>query len=467
MDINLGQKLQLEQKLILTQEMKISLQLLQMPIQELQECIDRELDENPILEIDYDNNETTEDIDETKPTNEKELYDYDKLLCSNSFEGYHEELSYYDSDDDFNNNPFNYISHQCSLKDYIKDQLIDRMESKVIRSICEYLVEFINEDGFITEDIHELSTELNQPYDTVMSALNIIKELQPWGIGARDFRECLLIQLKKNNLYDNNLEKIIMNYLELLAGNKLKELAKTLGITIEETQQFVNVIKSLEPKPTRGFHTDEVIHYIVPEAYLRKIGEDYYIVMNDSILPRLNVNTYYQRIIKEDGNQETVGFMKDKVNGALALIKGIEQRRKTIYRIIEKLIHYQKEYFDKGEAYLKPMTLKDLAVELNLHESTVSRAIKDKYISSPKGTILLKDMFSNGVTNHIGQEDISTSIIKKEIVRLVKAEDKHNPLSDQSICEMLKSSNMNISRRTVAKYREALSILPSGKRKVY
>ncbi len=467
MDMNMKQNMQQEQRLILTSDMKLSLQLLQMPIYDLQECIEKELDENPLLEVDYDASADTKEpeYEDTKKTDES--FDHEKFIQNNNYDSYGGEIIYQDSEEDYDSNPFNYISKAASLKDYLKEQLLERNENREIRNICAYLIEFINEDGFITEDIDEIALLIAKPPELITKALEILKDFQPWGIGAKDFRESLIIQLKKQNNYNEKIEEIIMKHLELLAGNKLKELAKILGDTVENVQNYANIIKSLDPKPARGFYTGEVTQYIVPEAFLKKVGHEYYIIMNDDILPKLNVNSYYQRILKENSSQETVSFMKDKINNALALMKGIEQRRNTIYRIIEKITEYQKDYLDKGEAYLKPMNMKELAVELNLHESTVSRAVKDKFISVPGGTIRLRDLFTNGINNGTEEENISTNVIKKEIHRLIKEEDKLNPLSDQTIYELLKNQNMNISRRTVAKYREELGIRSSGKRKVF
>lgn len=471
MDLNMKQNTQQEQRLILTSDMKLSLQLLQMPIYDLQECIEKELDENPLLEIDYNNSTDYEETDYAETdypdTKKEEEAFYDKFIKDNNYDNYGGEIVYHDSDEEYDNNPFNYISQTASLKDYLKEQLIERNENEEVRKICAYLIDFINEDGFITEDIQDIALFISKPYPLVCNALELLKDFEPWGIGAKDFRESLMIQLKKQNSYNKKIEEIIMKYLELLAGNKFKELAKILGDTMENVQNYADIIKSLEPKPARGFYTGEVTRYIAPEAFLKKIGKEYYIIMNDDILPKLNVNSYYQRILKENSSQETVSFMKDKINNALALMKGIEQRRNTIYRIIEKITEYQKDYFEKGEAYLKPMNMKALAVELNLHESTVSRAVKDKYISVPGGTIRLRDLFTNGINNGTKAEDISTNVIKKVIHRLVKEEDKHNPLSDQAIYELLTNQNMNIARRTIAKYREELGIRSSAKRKVF
>ncbi len=462
--MNLNHGMYQEQRLILTNEMRVSLQLLQMPIYELQECIESELDANPLLEIDYDSPIETDEMDDKSPSKEEKKLDYDQLLPAGNHELYLSEISY-QHPDDTEDNPINYVSQQASLKDYLYEQLIGLDED--IKVICEYLIEMINEDGYITDDISEVAQELKISDSLAMQALNKIKELEPWGIGAEDFRECLIIQLKKKNQYDVNLEEIIHHHMEQLAENKLKDIAKLLKVSLEKAQYYTDIIRSLEPKPSRGFYTGSDVGYIIPEAFVKKIGEEYYIIMNDSMLPRLNVNTYYRSMIKEGHNQEVTDFLKDKVNHAIYFIKGIEQRRLTIYRILELIIKYQKDYFDHGEAYLKPMNLKDLASELNLHESTVSRAIKDKYISAPGGTLKLKNLFTKGILIGVGEEDVSTNRIKKTIEQLIKAEDSRKPLSDQEICNLLNKENLNIARRTAAKYREELGFRASSKRKKY
>lgn len=462
--MNMNQGMYQEQRLILTNEMRISLQLLQMPITELQESIERELEENPLLEINYDGSDDTEENEQKSNSKEEKEYDYDQLLQISNQDIYPSEVTYHNSYDE-EDNPINYLFQQGSLKDYLKEQLLGLNEEH--RGICEYLIEMINENGLITDDMNEVAKALNISYPLVNTALDIIKELQPWGIGAKDFRECLIIQLRKRNQYDANLEEIIRYHLELLAENKIKEISKMLRITIDQVQRYSNLIKSLEPKPSRGFYTGGEVGYIIPEAYIKKLGEDYYIVMNDSILPRLNVNSYYRSMIKDMRDPKTVDFIQDKVNSAISFVKAIEQRRRTIFRILELVIKYQRDYFDKGEAYLKPMILKNLATELNMHESTISRAIRDKYISTPVGTLKLKDLFTNGISSGFGKEDISTNRIKMRIEQILKTEDSHKPLSDQEICDLLNNENINISRRTVAKYREELGFRASSKRKTY
>ncbi|MDF2941707.1 MAG: polymerase sigma-54 factor [Herbinix sp.] len=469
MDMSMKQKMQQEQKLILTTEMQLSLKLLQMPINDLQECIEKELDENPILEIDDTISDDATKVDENKEdfSIKEEIFDYSSFLQQSKYDGNIQDVSYIDNDEDNINNPFNYISKTTSLKEYLKDQLIERNDNKEIKNISEYLIECMNADGFITDDIKDIVINIAESYEKVNSALKIVQDLQPWGIGAKDFKESLVIQLRKKNISDNKIYIIINNFLDLLADNKYKELAHILNVDIETIGRYADIIKSLEPKPARGFYTGEDTKYIIPEAFIKKIGKEYYIIMNDDMLPKLNVNTYYCDIIKEDNNSEAVNFIKDKVNSALYLIKGIEQRRNTIYRVLEKIMEFQRDYFDKGELYLKPMNMKDISVDLNLHESTVSRAIKEKYISIPMGTVKIKDLFTNGIYAGDSSEDVSTKTIKNELEKMIREEDKHHPRSDQDLCDILNSMNLNISRRTVAKYREELGIRSSSKRKLF
>jgi RNA polymerase sigma-54 factor len=319
--------------------------------------------------------------------------------------------------------------------------------------------------GYFPEDISDVSSELGILEETVKKALKIVQSLEPDGIAARNINECLKIQTAKKGVMDENIYKVIDSYLELLAENKYSQLAKEIGVDSRKAQEYGDFIKSLEPKPSRGFYTGDEVKYIIPDAYIKKIDDEYFIIMNEDLMPRLTINDMYKEIIKEDTNKEAVEYVKDRLNSALFLIKSIEHRKSTIYRVIEKLLELQREYFDYGEAYLKPMTLKEIADSLEVHESTVSRAIREKYIYTSKGTIRLKDLFTVGLSSNDSGEDISTRTIKNEIKIMIEKEDKHSPLSDQNICDLLNNAGMNISRRTVAKYREELGIKSSKGRK--
>ncbi|MCY6369526.1 RNA polymerase factor sigma-54 [Clostridium ganghwense] len=442
-----------EQKLIMTQQMQLSVKLLQMSNFEIQTYIEKELQENPVLDAEYKKNDNDKAQDEI---------DYKKLIKHLEFDNYGHS-SYHRDDEEVS--PFNFISAKKSLKEFLKEQIIDLNETDYIKSMCEYIVENINQRGYLGTSIEDIAEELTISQELSQRCLEIVQSLEPTGIGARDIKECLKIQLIEKDLKDENIFKIVDEYLELLAENKYNVIAKKLKITVQKAQEYGDIIKTLEPKPSRGFYTGEETKYIVPEAYIKKIDGEYHIIMNDGTIPKLNINGLYKKIINNEDDKQTVKFVKEKLNSAVFLIKSINQRENTIYNILEKILEIQKDYFEFGDEYLKPMTLKEIADNLEIHESTVSRAIREKYIHTDKGTIKIKDLFTTGISRVDSIEDVSTKIIKKEIQEVINNEDKKKPLSDQKICQLLKEKNIDISRRTIAKYREEMGIKSSSKRK--
>lgn len=436
----------------MTQQMQLSVKLLQMSNFEIQKYIEKELQENPVL-----------DAEHKKQENEfvKDEIDYKKLMKFLEYDEYRHAS--YNKEEEVS--PFNFISAKKSLKEFLKEQIIELQINEYTKAVCEYIIENIDKKGYLATDLDSISQELDIPIEKCKECLEIVQSLEPDGIGARNISECLKIQLIKKNSENENIFKIIDEYLELLADNKYNIIAKKLNITPQEAQEYGDIIKTLEPKPSRGFFTGEDTKYIVPEAYIRNIDGKYHIIMNDGSIPRLNINSTYKQIINSDEDKQTVKFVKDKLNSAVFLIKSINQRETTIYRILEKILEIQREYFDYGDKYLKPMTLKEVADCLEMHESTVSRAIREKYIYTDRGTIKIKDLFTTGISTVNNFEDVSAKIIKARIAELIESEDKKKPLSDQKIVELLKKDNVNISRRTIAKYREEIGIKSSSKRK--
>lgn len=444
-----------EQKLIMTQQMQLSVKLLQMSNFEIQNYIEKEIQENPVLDAEYKKN------DSEKP---KDEIDYKSFIKYLEFDDYGHGNYSRDRDED-EVSPFNFISAKKSLKEFLMEQIVELNESTFVKAICKYMIENIDHKGYLDITLEEVQEELSISSELAESCLNIVQSLEPHGIGARDLKECLKIQLKVKGFQDENVYKIIDSYLEMIAENKYNIIAKELKVDVKKAQEYGDLIKSLEPKPSRGFFTGEETKYIVPEAYIKKINGEYCIIMNDGSIPKLNINQLYKQIINNEDDKETVKFVKDKLNSAVFLIKSINQRENTIYSILEKIVEIQKDYFEFGEAFLKPMTLKEIADNLEIHESTVSRAIREKYIHTDRGTIKIKDLFTTGISRVDSFEDVSTKIIKKEIEELVNNEDKKKPLSDQKICALLKEKDIDISRRTVAKYREEIGIKSSSKRK--
>ncbi|WP_186428799.1 RNA polymerase factor sigma-54 [Clostridium sp. BSD9I1] len=448
MNLDFGLSMHQEQKLIMTQQMQMSIKILQLSSFELQEYIEKEIQENPLLEAKYDKKEDK--------LNYKEIIKYlefDDYTHNNYVKGDDEEVS-----------PFNFISNKKSLKEYLKEQIADFDEKDCIKHICNYIIENIDSKGYLGVSIEDISKEIHIPLNVAERALVIVQSLEPYGVGARDLKECLKIQLYQRKMENYKLLQIIDNHLEDIAENRYNIIGKSLNITPMEAQRYGDIIKKLQPKPSSGFYTGEEVNYIIPDAYIKKIGEKYYIIMNDDLVPKLMINNLYKGIINKNEDKSAVEYVKSRLDSAAFLIKSIENRKSTIYRVLESILEIQKEYFDYGERYLKPMTLKEIADNLNMHESTISRAIRDKYIHTSKGTIKIKSLFTTSIQGN-NSDNMSSINVKKLISNLIDKEDKKNPLSDQYISDELKKVNVNISRRTVTKYREEMRIKSSKGRK--
>ncbi|WP_185651997.1 RNA polymerase factor sigma-54 [Clostridium sp. DJ247] len=448
-----GLNLTQEQRLVMTQEMQLSVKLLQMSSIELQEFVEKEMQENPVLDANVSsaNNEDGNKLD------------YKELVKYLEFDNYSHHN--YEKNDEEEISPFNFISEKRSLKEYLKEQVRDLAEKGYVKAICYYIVENIDERGYLGVKDEEIKQELKISKELTEYCIKIIQALEPDGIGARDLKECLKIQVIKKGIKDKEIFKIIDEYLELLAENKYNVIARELNIDVKDAQEYGDIIKLLHPKPSRGFYTGEEVKYIVPDAYIRKIDNEYYILMNDDVLPKLTINEIYKDIIKNDTDKDAVDYVKEKLNSAMFLMKSIQHRKSTVYRVLEKILELQKDYFEYGDDYLKPMTLREIADDLEMHESTISRAIREKYIYTNRGTVRIKDLFTTRISSTDSGEDMSARIIKKAIKDIIDKEDKTKPLSDQTICELINKEGMNISRRTVAKYREEMGVKSSKGRK--
>ena len=448
MNLGFDLKLSMEQKLVMTMEMQLSIKLLQMSTYDLMTYINKELEENIALE--------------SKDDNKLEAIDLKKLINFLDDNKRGKDYDYYKEKDE-EISPLNFVVEKESLKDYLKKQLIDFKMDKVMFKVCLYIIESLNHKGYFEEDIEETANRNKCSIQDVNKALGIIQSLEPEGIGARNLKECLKIQLDKKKIKDECIYIIIDNHLQDISKGKLLNIAKELKIDGEKVQYYIDVIRTLEPKPSRGFFTGDETNYIIPDAVIKRIDDEFIVIMNDSMLPKLNINNTYKEVLNNCDEKETVDYVKEKVNKAIFLMKSIESRRNTLQLVIEDIINIQKKYFLYGTSHLKPMTIKVIADNLEFHESTVSRAIKDKYIALPTGKVIrIKDLFTNSISTD--GEDISTYNIKKKIEEIIENEDKKKPLSDSKICEILNDDGINISRRTIAKYREELGILSSSRR---
>lgn len=460
MNIEYGMKMTQEQKLILTQNMQQSIKLLQMSLHDLREYIDIEYSENPVLEV---NEEIApyDDVQNVEKMSIEDSYDHKKIVEELYSDNYKDRLEINYSKEEVS--PLNFIEKKTSLKEYLQEQLVEVDIDQYMLNICKYIVESLDNRGYLEISVEELAQELNISSAMIERALKIVQSLEPYGIGARNIKECLLIQSLRLNILDNIMEKIILNHLESVAENKYEAVGRALNISPREAQRYGDLIKKLEPKPSRGFYTGEEVNYIIPDAEIKNINDEFFIIMNESALPKLMINRTYKDALQNNKDSEVNTYVKEKINQAIFLIKSIEQRKSTLYKVLECLIDKQKDFFILGRQQIKPLTLKEVSEKVNLHESTVSRAIKDKYILTSYGTIKIKDLFATGLSAN--NDDMATVQVKNEIKRIVDQEDRSKPLSDQIISSILADKNMKISRRTVAKYREELGIKASSMRK--
>jgi len=452
MKLDLNVKMAQEQKLIMTQNMQQSIKLLQMSLHDLREHISNEYSENPTLEV-YE--ESSSDENHIKEIDHKKIIE-------EFYEDYRDNTEKIYSKEE-ETSPLNYIEKSVSLKDFLQEQLRELNENPYIINICRYIIESLDTKGYLEIHIEEIAEELNITKDDAVEALYIVQDLEPFGIAARNIKECLLIQSKKLNILDEIIEKIINDHLENIACNKYELVGKALNISSREAQRYGDIIKKLEPKPSRGFYTGDDVNYIIPDAEIKNINGELFVIMNEGVLPKLTISKTYKDVLEKNQDTEISNYVKDKINQAIFLIKSIEQRKNTLHKVLDCLIRKQKDFFYQGREYIKPLTLKEVADDIKMHESTVSRAIKEKYILTSFGTIKIKDLFATGLSN--SNQDMATMQIKNAIKKIVDEEDKSKPLSDQIISEMLDKEQIKISRRTVAKYREELGIKSSAMRK--
>jgi RNA polymerase sigma-54 factor len=321
--------------------------------------------------------------------------------------------------------------------------------------------------GYLCSSVEDIAHTGGFSIESVEAMLKIMQNFDPPGICARNLQETLIIQIKRLGINDPLLESIISDHIKNLENKNYKKIALALDTKIDKVISAVNIIKYLEPKPGRQFTTEESC-YIIPDIHVYKDGDDFKVMMNDDGLPKLKINRLYKDAVSngKELSKEAKSYLNDKMQSASWLIKSIHQRQKTIHSVMESIIKFQREFFDKGVAYLKPMILKDVAEDINMHESTISRVTTNKYAYTPQGLFELKYFFNSSIRRTNGDSMASESV-KERIKSLIEQEDPKSPLSDNTITELLEKANINIARRTVAKYREMLHILPSSKRKQF
>ena len=432
------------QKLVMTTQLKQSLDILNMSNLELEEQIKKDAQENPVLEL-----ERTESID------------WGTFIKKN-IKNYN--IKHYDLDNEITLE--NIIKYEINLYDYVKSQLVFLKLNKKEIKVCEYIVDCLDIDGYLSCDEKHIIQELNIDEKYFYKCLKYIQQLEPIGIGARDLSECLLIQMENENTKDDILKSIIVEDLNLIGQNKIKLLSKKYNINMEKCLKYIEKIKEFNPKPGRIYSNEKTI-YVQPDVIVRKINDEFIVYMNDRDNFHISINNYYKNILNSNNlDEKSRKFIKNKLNYALNLLKNIETRKSTILEIADVIVKKQKDFFNKGKKYIKPMKLKDIALDLGYHESTISRGINNKYMLTPYGLFEFKYFFSKAIESE-EEKGTSSTKVKNMIKELIDKENKLKPLSDDKICKLLKEEGITLARRTVAKYREEMNILSSSKRKQF
>lgn len=477
MAIELRQQLKLSQQLVMTPQLQQAIKLLQLSRLELVDMIQQEMEINPALEETVESNaDEQQDANEIKAEAEEnpsdEITIEERIQKEADWENYMDEYNstgkaQYESESKEAPRFESFISAKQSLEDHLLWQLLMALPSKEEEEIGSLIIGNIDKDGYLKTSLEDIAQANNLDIEDLEDVLFLLQSFDPIGVCARDLRECLLIQAKHLKIKDRIVIEIINKHIGNLENKNYKAICKDLKISIKSVIAAVKIIQGLEPKPGREYSNDEP-HYIIPDIYVYKHENKFVIMLNDDGIPRLHINPYYKQAVSrgEKIPDKTKNYLQEKMRSASWLIKSIQQRQKTIYNVMESIVKFQEDFFNKGIAYLKPMVLRDVAQDISMHESTVSRVTTNKYAFTPQGIFELKYFFNSSI-NRIHGSAIASASVQEKIKRIIDNENPKKPYSDEKIAEILKESNINIARRTVAKYREIMKVLPSNKRKQY
>ena len=470
MEMKIGLNIGLQQRLVMTPRLQQALKLLQMPTQELQLVLKQEILQNPLLE---EVDESDEILDEEAPEEEEEVQaeesekeSEEPIDWDDYFEagfgigsGYAEE----ERENFLERVP---VAKQ-SFADYLMSQLRLVTDDDKTLVIGEYIVGSLDDSGYLTCPLEEVANTFETTVAEVGAVLAIIQTFDPPGVGARDLKECLLIQLRSRDLGDSMAARIVSDHFEEFKQKKYLDISKKLKISIKEIQTQATIIGSLNPKPGLDIIA-EGPKYVIPDLIVDRVGEKYVVYLNDKNVPRLRISQSYRNELQynPDISTETKDFIQGRLKNAKWLIQTIEQRRRTMIKVMQSIVEEQEEFFEKGTAALRPLTLQQVASKISMHESTVSRVTTNKYVQTPRGVYELKFFFSSSLGTQSGEE-VSAKSAKLRIKEIIAKEDAKKPLSDQKIADILIEGGLIIARRTVAKYREQLGILPARHRKQY
>ena len=473
--------IRLAQKLIMTPQLQQAIKLLQLSKLELEQIIDQTLLENPVLEetavetTEIDEDDAYKALQTSEGSNSAEEERTESLSpldgVSLKWEDYFDEdksdnreLGYIKENDDEIQTYDQNLSKPSSLYDHLLWQLNLSKSDQKVREIGEIIIGNIDENGYLQLTLEELEALCGTPREKVLEVLTFIQGFDPPGIAAKDLRECLLIQIAQIGFQGTIVETIVAEHLSDFEKKRFPVLARKLGITLEDLSHAIRVIERLEPKPGRSFHSPDNA-YIVPDVFVIKHEGEYIVLLNEDGLPRLRINPVYRRMLKGNsglGGEER-SYLEDKFRSAIWMIRSIEQRNRTIYKVTQSIVKFQVDFFERGVSYLKPLTLKEIAEDILMHESTVSRVTNNKYMCTPQGIFELKYFFSSGLATSDG-DSCSSRSVRDLISRFIAEENSGKPYSDQQIMKFLKDRQIEIARRTVAKYRKELKI-PSASRR--
>ncbi|MCD6281659.1 MAG: RNA polymerase factor sigma-54 [Deltaproteobacteria bacterium] len=456
MALELKQHLKMAQQLIMTPQLQQAIKLLQLSRLELKEYISQEVEANPLLEI--DTNATDAKIKGPEDADPDMQMEWDAYLDTYG----QDSIPYYGEEDRPSIDAT--VSKREGLSDYLLWQLRMNNFSHEECMIGLAIIGNLDTKGYLKADIKSISEDTGVSEDKVLSVLKKVQTFDPPGIAARDLRECLLIQARALGLEGTIVWKIIDEYLEDLQTKNFDKIAQGLKLSVEEVSYAADIISTMEPRPARNY-SDEPPQYIIPDIYVFKINQNYVVVLNEDDLPPLKLNENYQHLLQSDTTGKmTKDYLAEHMRSAQWLIKSIEQRRNTLCKVTASIVKFQRDFLDHGISHLKPLVLRDVAEDVGMHESTISRVTSNKYVHTPQGIFELKFFFNSGFAKSDGGFVASESV-KNEIEKLIKSEDPRHPLSDQAISTKLEEKGIKIARRTVAKYREMLGILPSNRRK--
>lgn len=476
MALELRQNLKLAQQLVMTPQLQQAIKLLQLSRLELQQAVREELEVNPALEESPDG-VPEEDAsapeapaaaaEETAPAGDTGLIDrvdWEYYFGEGGREGRVER-----EPEEEDGRPYyeNTLTRRLSLAEHLESQIRLLGLPPSEHDAAVYLIGNIDENGYLKTTVEEAAEALSLPVEEVERALARVQTLDPLGVGARDLRECLLIQAREKGEGFELPIRILEEQFELFSKGDVAGVARKLKIPKEAVKEAFQKLVSLWPKPGREYSGDDV-QYITPDVNVFKLDDRWVIQLNEDGQPRLRLSSYYRNLLAGGGQnlpKEDREFLKQKVNSALWFIKSIEQRKRTIYKVVESIIKLQGDFFEKGPKHLRPLTLKDVAEDIEMHESTVSRVTSGKYVNTPHGIFELKYFFNSGLNRGGGEEEIASKSVKEKIREIIRAEGEDKPLSDQELMRLLQNQGIRIARRTVTKYRAQLGLLSSSGRR--